>query len=120
MQVGEAVESRSPLVYLRVVLHGARAEGIKLRVDAEVPLAQTHEVTNRFGLTDLGQTCRSLPLETAQRLLQVDAGHVERSQRHAAAARRATFENRGLLELEPFCRIARHGLLLLGCVGGGF
>src|SRR5260221_13270545 len=110
MQVREPIQPSHPLVHLRVVLHGARPERIKLRVDAEVPLAQPHEVTNRFGLADLGQRRGRSARETRQGITRVYVRHVERAERNTAPALRAAFENRELLELEPLCCIAWHGI----------
>ena len=43
---------------LGVVLHGAGAQGIKMRIDREVELRQTREVPHHLQLGDLGQRRR--------------------------------------------------------------
>jgi hypothetical protein len=59
VQSGEAGERGEAFVPLRVVLHRARTERIKVRVDRHVPRGQVREVANQVDLADFRQRRRS-------------------------------------------------------------
>jgi hypothetical protein len=59
VQVGEAGVAGDPLVPLRVVLHRATAERIKVRVDGHVPRGQVHVVADQVDLAQLRQRRRT-------------------------------------------------------------
>src|SRR5262249_44819702 len=98
-----------------VVLHGARPERVELRVDAEVELAEAHEVTDGFGLAHFGQAGRLRALERAEGGRDVHRGHVERRDRRAGAAARVALENGELFELEALTRFSRHAAPTTAC-----
>ena len=52
VQIGEPRHPRRLLVQARVVLHGARTQGIERQVDSVVLLAQPHVVAHGFGLRE--------------------------------------------------------------------
>ena len=54
VDLGEAREPGNFLVPLGVVLHGAAAEGVETRVDAEVELAEAREVAHQAQFPDFG------------------------------------------------------------------
>ncbi len=102
------------LIHLRVELHRARAERIKLRVDRKVQLREAHEMANRFGLTHLRQCSSLTTRERTEQRAVIDIGNIERSDRNSRATRRTSFENRSLFELKPpSCLL--HGSLSLMC-----
>ena len=77
MNVGNARQPRHVLVDPRVVLHSARAQGVKDRVDREVALREMREVADNVEFADLGQAQVRAEHLAAQ---VVDVGHVERGQ----------------------------------------
>src|SRR5262249_42894242 len=109
----EAGKARGPLVDLRIELHRARPERVKLRVDAIVPLREANEVTERFGLAHLGEGCGRFSGEGTERRAR---GGTRRGGRARRARRWGAREtgSPSLLGL-PWC--GRYFQSLLGPVG---
>ena len=103
-------QARRPLVDLRVVLHRARPERIELRVDAEVPLREAHEVAERLGLAHLGQAGAARCARARRRAPSGrPSGTSSGGERRAGAARRAALEDRRLAELDALRLGSCHG-----------
>src|SRR5260221_11031520 len=95
----KALKASRPLVDLRIGLHGAGAERAELRIDAVLPLAQAHEVTERLRLAHLWKRGRLLALKRTERGCDVDGRHIQGRQRCTASPRSPTLENARLRKL---------------------
>ena len=114
----EAGETGDPLVELRVVLHGAGAEGIGSQIHGGVPGGESREVPYHLDLGELGQA-RDLVADGVGGQLRpgVDLGNVERRQRVAHSTRGAALEEERLFVGEPGVgggRAAGTGLRAIG------
>ena len=93
--LGEAGQAGEVFVHLRVVLHGAAAQGIEAGVDAVVEAAEGHEVADQVHLAQLGQ------VEVATQDVGRRQGrlrHVERRQRAGAPARLRQVEGQAVTD----------------------
>ena len=106
VEVGEARQAGRPLVELRVVLHGARAERVEPGVDRVVELRQVDVVADDVGLVHLGQGRRRGPPGAGRDAVERVLGRVR--DLAAAATRAAALEERRLEALAGDAHARRH------------
>jgi hypothetical protein len=87
----ELRQHRQRIACARVVLHGARAERVELRVDGEVLLAQARVVAHHVELGDFGQRRRILAAQFCGQV--VEAAASGRQLRRGGAAGAGMVEN---------------------------
>src|SRR5262245_9970059 len=94
MQAREAGQACHVLVDLRVVLHGARAQRVEVRVDAVVHPREARVVANHVELGHLRQGRRiTTQVLLGQKLVDVRLRHVGSGQRERLAPRRGELED---------------------------
>ena len=113
VQRREPRQRRHLLVHLRVVLHGAGAERVEVRVDRGVELREAHVVAHQVELRDLRQPRRlRAPQALREERVEVGLRHVEGRQRVRAAPGDAALEDR--LRLVQRAVEGRGGILVHG------
>src|SRR5205823_5389301 len=104
MKPSMARQRRNALVQPRVVLHRARTERVKTRVEIEVAPRQPVVVADDLGLGNLGKRRRSLAQKVRRdQLVERSIGNVEHWKRRRAAVGHRTLEDGDRLLALPGC-----------------
>ena len=80
MSVGQALEAHHQFVHARVVLHGARTQGIHSQIDGVVPGGDPGEVADDFDLAHFGHVAQIFSFGRSQERGGVHLGNIERRQ----------------------------------------
>ena len=91
MQIGKTAKRRRPLVHLRVVLHRARAERIKIGVDGKRAMRQMRVMPHQLELPNLRQARLD---KRRQRRIQLHLRHIRFRQIDGACAWRGDFKEK--------------------------